>query len=86
MENERFTAADEKALALNLAYAALVNTLAEQGVIRMKLLHANLFAASLKLEELGEPNAASYIATLHDQIEHFPIRPGSGRPPNPRPA
>jgi len=83
MEKEPFTSADEKALALNLAYTALVNALAGQGVIRMELLHANLRGAIEKLEELGEPAAATYLAALHDQTLDLPIGPRSGRAPSP---
>ena len=60
--------ADEKALALYYAYAALVKTLSEAGALDMDHLFSNLAGATKQLERIGETGAASALGAICEKL------------------
>lgn len=68
MSGESITPADEKALALYYAYAALVKTLKESGHVEMDHLFANLAGATQQLQRIGEDGAASCLGAMCENL------------------
>ena len=60
--------ADEKALAMYYAYAALVKTLHDSGVIDMDHLFQNLSGATGQLSAIGETGAAFYLGSMCENL------------------
>lgn len=65
MSEPSFTPADEKALAMYYAFAALVQTLSADGVLDMDHLFQNLAGATQQLENIGETGAATFLGSMN---------------------
>lgn len=62
------TPADEKALALYYAYAALARTLIKSGVITHDAFMANLAGANQQLLRIGETGAAALLGAMAQNL------------------
>lgn len=68
MSEEPITPADEKALAMYYAYAALARTLQQSGHLEMDHLFTHLSGARQQLERIGESGAARYLGSIAENL------------------
>jgi hypothetical protein len=63
------TPADEKALAMYYAYAALVRALCKNGTLTLDQLLAQLAGANQQLHALGELGAAQFLGAMAQNLQ-----------------
>ncbi|TAL45711.1 MAG: hypothetical protein EPN89_11915 [Methylovulum sp.] len=68
MNENNYTPADEKALAMYYAYAALVKTLSDSGHLQMDDLFKNLAGATQQLGSIGETGAAAFLGAMSENL------------------
>lgn len=70
-ESEPITPADEKALAMYYAYAALVRTLCKNGTLTFDQLLPHLAGANQQLHAMGEIGAAQFLASMAQNLQNI---------------
>lgn len=68
-EDEPITPADEKALAMYYAYAALVRALLQSGALTHDALMAQLAGANQQLHRIGETGAAAHLGQMAQSLQ-----------------
>ncbi|MGQ0530006.1 MAG: hypothetical protein ACT4PG_09375 [Panacagrimonas sp.] len=61
--------ADEKALALNFAYTALVRALCKNGALTLDQLMFHLAGATQRLDQIGESGAAAMLGAMAEGLQ-----------------
>ena len=68
-ENAPTTPADEKALAMYYAYAALVRALCLNGALTQDQLMQQLAGANQQLHQIGEAGAAQFLGQIAQNLQ-----------------